>query len=189
MSNLAILYERQGKLVEGDHPSLLHTIRELGWLYERQKDYMAAQPLLAEYIELQSRRVGTPTNDVLQRRCSLAECYTQTKNVKAAEMMLLECVAAAKSLHGETSPETLKIVAQLESFYAANLESAITTKDWTSIAHYRHALESFGKTNALCDATKHQMENSKHLMPVGTPRKVIKSLIVSPRADILHQKP
>ncbi|EQC25219.1 hypothetical protein SDRG_16916 [Saprolegnia diclina VS20] len=206
MSNLAILYDRQGKLVEAtsllvpclarrrdvlppDHPSLIHTIRELGWLFEKQKDFAAAQPLLAEYVELQGRRVGSPTNDVLQRKCSLAECYTQTKNLPAAEMMLLECVAGAKCMHGEAAPETLKIVAQLEDFYVTNLASAITAKDWTFIAHYRQALESFGKTNVLSDATKHQIESSKHLMPVGTPRKVIKSLIVSPRAEALQEKP
>ncbi|OQS05590.1 hypothetical protein THRCLA_20578 [Thraustotheca clavata] len=193
MNNLACLYERQGKLNEavtllvpvlerrrqvlpGDHPSLLNSIRELGLLYEKLHDFTSSEPLLIEYVAIQTRRVGPHHNDTILRKRSLAEHYCKIKNPQAAETLLLECVEGAKITYGVDAPETIKLTNKLEAFYLDQITKSLELKEWADMAQYIASITSFGKTNPLSETTRKEVESLRLQMPMGTPRRVVKSL-------------
>jgi tetratricopeptide (TPR) repeat protein len=155
-SNLASLYEAQGKLVEAeemgqlalqeferawgsDHMSTLDMINNLGKVYEAQGRLKKAEAMYKRALEGYEKAWGLGHESILTTINNLGNVYNAQGRLKEAEAMYKRALEGKKKAYGSHHMSTLKTINNLGIVYEA--QGRLKEAE----AMYKRALEGYEK--------------------------------------------
>jgi tetratricopeptide (TPR) repeat protein len=134
MSNLALLYQNQGRLEEAEplcvkaletrrrvlgeeHTDTLTSMNNLAVLYGRQGRFEEAEPLHLEALETRWKVLGEEHADTAASMNNLAQLYKVQGRFEEAKPLYLQAIKTLRRLLGEEHPKTLMSTTSLAVLY------------------------------------------------------------------------